>query len=112
MAGPVRVAPMVVAAFGTITGSYTLMGSIDQVGRIICFDNATDAAVFLSFNGTDDNLYVGAGSFKLFDFQANKAGNDTFYPLSKNSPVYIKYVSGAPTQGAVYYQLVYAKGVS
>ena len=112
MAGPVRVATVVATAFGSITGSYTLMGSIPQVGRIICFDNATDAAVFISFNGTDDNLYIGAGSFKLLDFQANKASNDVYYALSKDSEVNIKRVSGAPTQGAVYYQLVYAKGVS
>ena len=59
-------------AFGSITGSYVALGSpLAYPARIICFTNTTDQDVFLSTDGSTNQILVPAGSFKLFDITTN-----------------------------------------
>ena len=107
--GPVRFAPLLSIAAGSITASYTTLGTTTKPARIVVFINATDAPVFLSFNATDDNVYLEAGSAQTFDLQSNSTPNQNNFGLDANTVVSIKRVSGAPSTGSVYVQVIYPK---
>lgn len=97
-------------AFGSITGSYTVVGTpFGFQARIICFTNTTDQDVLFSNDGTTDKLIVPAGSFKLFDVTMNHRPvnmDDFSFPIG--TQWYVKYAS-APSSGAVYVEVVYAQ---
>lgn len=97
-------------AFGSITGSYTALGTpLSFPARIICFTNTTDKDVLLSMDGTTDQLIVPAGSFKLFDITTNhKPVNQDDFCFSIGTQWYVKYAA-APSSGAVYIEVVYAQ---
>jgi len=95
--------------YGSITSSYTALGSaLSYQARIICFTNTTDEDVFLSTDGSTDQLIVPAGSFKLFDITTNhRPVNMDDFCFGIGTQWYVKYAS-APTSGAVYIEIVYA----
>lgn len=109
--GPVRFAPMLSIASGSITASYTTLGTVTQPGRLVTFINDTDADVLISFNASDDNIFLQAGSGQIFDFETNAVDSQNNFALAVNTVVSIKYASGAPTTGSVYVELVYSKPV-
>lgn len=98
--------------FGSITNAYTPLSTpLSHLWRAICIVNATDAAMFISFNATDNNIFLPANSFRLYDVCAN---TDTINNLNNlvfelNTQIYIKYLT-APTSGAVYVEGIYARG--
>ena len=100
-------------AFGSITGSYTVLGGVlAHNWRIFKLTNNTDADMLISFDGTTDNLFLPASSFTLYDLSTNAP------PLSEvdnlvlalQTQFYLKYNTIAPTEGAVYLEGIYAKG--
>lgn len=99
-------------AFGSITGSYTAVGSpLADQARIICFTNNTNADVFFSMDGTTDQIIVVAGGFKLFDITTNHrpVNQDDFcFPIG--TQWYVRY-SSAPTSGAIYIEVIYAQPI-
>lgn len=104
----VRVDALRSVAFGSITGSYTALGTALQHNfRIIKLVNATNTAMFFSFNGTTDNDYLPANSFSLYDLTTN--GVDVEFVFQKQTQVYVKYAS-APASGAVYVMGIYGQG--
>ena len=109
--GPVRYAPMLSIAAGSITGSYATLGTVTESGRIVAFINDTDAGVLLSFNASSDNIYLAAGSSQIWDFQGNATDGQNNFALSINTVISIKYPSGAPSTGSVYVEIVYAKPI-
>jgi len=97
-------------AFGSISGSFAAVGSaLTHLGRILHLVNNTNADMIFSFDGTTNNVYLPAGSFALYDFQANAEPNTVFFS-SIGTQIYVKQASGAPTSGAVYAMLVYGRG--
>lgn len=98
------------AAFGSITGSYTAVGSpLAFPARIICFTNTTDKDVLVSMDGTTDQLIVPAGSFKLFDITTNhRPVNQDDFCFANGTQWYVKYVA-AVGSGAFYIEIVYAQ---
>ena len=97
-------------AFGGISGTYAVVGGIlTDFTRIIAFNNSTDAEVYISFDGTNDHLRIAVGGFKLLDFTANSV-HDNGYFLAQRTQVYVKQVSGAPTSGAVWVEVVFGEG--
>lgn len=97
-------------AFGSITANYTPIGSAtSDYTRIIAINNATDAEVYISLDGTTNHLRVALNSFKLFDFTTNRIGQGSLL-VPKNTIFYIKRVSGAPTLGNVWIETVIAEG--
>jgi hypothetical protein len=101
--------PLRSVAFGSITGSYTAVGTpMANPSRIICFTNTTNEDVTFSMDGTTDQLIVPAGSFKLFDVSTNRrpVGQDDFC-FVVGTQWYVKYLI-APTSGNVYIEIVYA----
>jgi hypothetical protein len=99
-------------AAGSITASYTTLGSpLTQNWRIFKITNDTDGNMLISFNGTTDNIFVPAASFTLYDLSTNAPpiAVTSNLVLALGTQFYIKYVS-APTTGSVYVEGVYAKG--
>lgn len=99
-------------AFGSISGSYAAVGSaIAHNWRIFKITNNTDGDMFISFDGTTDNLFVPMASFTLYDLSTNAP------PLSEvdnlvlgvGTQFYVKQ-SSAPTRGSLYVEGIYAKG--
>lgn len=97
-------------AAASITGTYTAVGTatIDH-SRLISISNATNAEVYISFDGTTNNLRMASNSFKLFDFTSNKVQNDGLF-LAEGTIFYIKLVGAAATTGSVWIEVAYALG--
>ena len=98
-------------AFGSISGTYAAVGTATTVeARIVCFTNKTQGDMIFSTNNTvaDGQIFVPAGSFKLYDLTANLVpGKDDTFVIPKNTQFYVKQ-STAPVSGAVYIEIVYA----
>ncbi len=99
-------------AFGSITNSYTAIGSaLTHAWRAFRISNNTDGDMNFSLDGTTNNLFVPAGSFVLYDICTNSPPltvNDNLV-FGLGTQFYIKY-STAPTTGAVYIEGLYARG--
>jgi len=101
-------------AFGSITGSYTTLGSALTVKfRMVRVVNNTDADLLISLDGTTDNLILPAGSFVLYDCSTNSpnVGDTDGFVMQIGSQFYVKYNGSAPTSGDVWVEGVYARGV-
>lgn len=99
-------------AFGSITGSYTSLGSaLTHNWRVFCVTNDTDAAIWISFNASTNNLYIPAYSFRLYDLSTNAANvQDTDgFEMQLQTQFSIKYAVGAPTQGIVVAEGLYSR---
>lgn len=96
-------------AFGSISGTYVGVGTpFENPVRLICIDNATNANILVSTNGTDDHTFVAANGFKLFDLGTNRSETGSTLEIPSNTRVYVKQESGAPTSGTVYVTAIYA----
>jgi len=100
-------------AFGGISGTYAAVGTPLTVNwRMFRITNNTNGDLFISFDGTNNNLFVPASSFVLYDLSANAAPvteSDTFV-MQVGTQFYAKQ-STAPSSGAVYVEGLYARGV-
>ena len=98
-------------AFGSISGTYAAVGSALTVNpRIMCITNKTQGDMIFSVDSTnaDGNLFVPAGTFKLFDLTANLVpGKDDNFVIAEGTQFYVKQVT-APVSGAVYLEFIYA----
>jgi hypothetical protein len=97
-------------AFGSITTSYAAVGAaLTDHARLVVITNSSDAEVHVSLDGTTNNLRLAANSFKLFDFSTNKIRDDGLF-VTMGTVFYAKRVSGAPSTGAVWIEVVSATG--
>lgn len=98
-------------AFGGISAVYAAVGTATTVNpRIICITNKTQGDMIFSVSNTnaDGNLFLPAGTFKLFDLTANIIpGKDDSFVIAEGTIFYVKQVT-APVSGAVYIEYVYA----
>lgn len=99
-------------AFGGISGTYAAVGTpLGNNWRIVKITNNTNGDLFISADGTTDNLFVPAMSFTLYDLATNApplAQTDNFV-MQIGTQFYAKQ-STAPTSGALYIEGVYARG--
>jgi len=96
-------------AFGSIGAAYAAVGSAtSDMARLVGITNTTDVEVYISFDGTTNHLRLASGSFKLFDLTANEI--DKGLLLKKATTFYAKRVSGAPTEGSVWIEVMFAEG--
>ena len=97
--------------FAGISAVYATVGSALTVeARIICITNKTAGDMIVSIDNTNasGNLFLPAGSFKLFDFTSNLiSGKDDAFVLPKGTQFYVKQVT-APVSGAIYVEIIYA----
>ena len=102
--------PVREAAFGAIGATYAEVGTATtDYTRIINVVNRSDAEVYVSLDGVNDHIRLGVNSFQLFDFTSDKV-NDAGFFIAKGTIFYAKRVSGAPTTGSLWIEVVYATG--
>ena len=89
-------------AFGSISGTYAAVGvPLIFPTRLICFTNNTDGDMFFSDDGVHNQLFVAAGSFKLFDLNTNRLNQQQLWVFAIGTQFYVAE-STAPSKGAVY----------
>ncbi|MCK5435996.1 MAG: hypothetical protein KAI88_05155, partial [Nitrosomonadaceae bacterium] len=95
--------PIKTLAFGGISGAYATVGAVtDKPCRVICISNATQGDMYFTVDSSEDQMFVPAGSFKLYDIQANQnPRSDDSYVLEVGTQFYVKQIT-APVDKAVY----------
>ena len=97
-------------AFGSISGTYAAVGvpTAEHV-RIMSFQNGCDQALYISFDGSTDQLRIAANSFKLIDLSSNKVRDDGMF-LGVGTQIYVKEVSSSVASGTFWVETFYAEG--
>lgn len=99
-------------AFGSITNSYALVGSLfSHPIRIIVLQNNTNAAISFSLDGSTTLITLQAGISIVLDLTANKTNDPAGFSIPINQGIYVRYASGAPTSGSVFASAIYATGI-
>lgn len=99
-------------AFGSIGASYSAVGTLTvDYTRLVRFVNSTDVEVYISLDGSTNNIRLASGSFMLLDFTTNQVDEAGFF-VAKGTVFYVKRVSGAPSSGSVWIEVVYGVGGS
>ena len=95
-------------AFGSISGSYAAVGTATaNPVRLFCITNNTEGDMLFSRDGVADELFVGAGSFKLFDLQSNINPNkEDRFVFDQGTTFYVKQLQ-SPVSGSVYIEILY-----
>ena len=95
-------------AFGSITASYTLMGTATTVyPRVIIFKNTTNVTLYFSLDGVNNMIKMIANSYQVIDGSTNHfTPEQPTFP--KGTTFYVKYAS-APASGDAIVELMYAQ---
>jgi hypothetical protein len=97
-------------AFGSITNAYQTLGTpSSQAIRMFRLINPTDGDMLFSIDGTNDNFYVPANSFVLYDLTANREKNGELFVFPNKTQFFVKYAT-APSKNGVYLEIIYARG--
>ena len=96
-------------AYTSISGTYAAVGGpLTEAVRLICFTNSSDGDMFFSVDGTNNYLFVAAGSFKLFDLCTNRFTNQQQWCLAAGTQFYVKQ-STMPSKGGVYIECLWGQ---
>lgn len=102
--------PLRSLGFASISGTYAAVGTpLDHEVRAFCITNNTQGDMIFSLDNTvaAGHMFVAAGSYKLYDVQANMNTQfDDKYPIAKDTQFYVKQ-STAPVAGDVYVECLY-----
>lgn len=102
--------PVREVAFGGISGAYAPIGTPLTVhARILRFVNSTTSEVYISDDGVTNNIRLAASSFFLMDLSTNRIQDDGLFQ-AVGTQFYVKQVTGAPTVGAVWLEVVSGSG--
>lgn len=94
-------------AFGSIAVGYAGVGTyLSYPARIVIIQNLTDASVMFSADGLTDHLPLPAGGQFILDIATNKTQDQGLY-LDAGSRLYVKQLGGAPSNGSVYFSVIY-----
>lgn len=105
----VQIEPLRSLAFGSISGSYATVGTAStNPTRIICFTNDTEGNMLFSRDGSTDELFVAAGSFKLFDITTNARPINTDDLIFETGTQWYVKQDESPVSGSVYIEMIYA----
>jgi hypothetical protein len=96
--------------FAAIGAGYVGVGtSIDHPARQIFIQNLTDTTLMFSFDGVDDHFPLPANGFFLDDITTNRTNQSGEYCISVGDRLYVRELIGVlPTNGAVYFTVIYA----
>ena len=89
--------PLQFLAFGDISGSYALVGTIANPSQIYFVQNLTNSTITFSFDGENDYFQLPASGFLLLDVGTNK-GLENRLSFPADMPL---YASGSPGSGQV-----------
>jgi hypothetical protein len=102
--------PLRTLAAAGISGTYAAVGSpTTHMVRVFCITNNTQGDMIFSLDNTNasGDMFVAAGSYKLYDIQANiNPQFDDKYVLEIGTQFYVKQVT-APVDGDVYVECLY-----
>ena len=99
--------PIRTIAFGAISGAYASVGAVTtREIRAFCISNNTAGDMFFTTDTGEDQIFVAAGSFKLYDVQANIGPSDDKFVLPVGTQFSVKQIT-APVSGDVYVELIY-----
>ena len=94
-------------AFGSITASYTVVGvPLTNQAVIISFINDTNANLYISLNGTSDQIYIPNNTAMIIDVHTNQPGDGLF--IASGTQIWAKHDGSAPTTGLLAMQTIYA----
>jgi len=107
MASRVFFEPIRTLGFAGISGAYASIGDPTNYNvRIFCITNNTAGDMYFTTDTSQDQMFIAAGSFKLYDLQANKGPNDDRFVLPIGSQFSVKQIT-SPVSGDVYVELIY-----
>ena len=96
--------------YASILAGFAAVGSAtSDYARLICFNNGTNADVYVSIDNSSNHLRIAANSFRLLDLMSNKTPYAPLF-LEKGISFYVKRVSGAPTSGTFWIEVVNGLG--
>lgn len=100
-------------AAGSITNSYVGIGaSFANPVRMLKVTNLSDSDLIISFDGINDQDVIAGSSAWIYDFCSNMSTQSGNLEFSVGKRVYVKYISGAPTNGkGVYVTVIYASTI-
>lgn len=95
-------------ASGGISGAYANVGApTTHLVRAFKISNGTEGDMLFSVTSGQDDIFVAAGGFTLYDLQANiNPQFDDRYVLPIGTQFQVKQVS-APVSGSVYIECIY-----
>lgn len=95
-------------AFGGISGAYASVGSPTAFPiRAFCISNNTQGDLYFTTNTTQDEMFLAAGSFRLYDLQSNiNPKFDDKFVLETGTQFSVKQVT-APVSGSVYIECIF-----
>jgi hypothetical protein len=98
-------------AFGGIGAAYAALGpATTDYARLITIHNTSDADVYITTDLRKNEMRIAAGSARVFDWTTNKVRDDGLMER-KGTVFYLKQTAmGAPTQGNVWIEVIYADG--
>lgn len=89
-------------AFGSVTSSYVAVGSATSfIARSIVIANTLDAAVWLSFDGTTDDIYVPASTHIMLNLR------QVGLHLNSGTTISVKDDGSSPTAGKLVVSVLY-----
>jgi len=93
--------------FAGISGAYASVGApaANEV-RIFCISNNTEGDMYFTTDTGEDQMFLAAGSFRLYDVQANLKPTDDKFVLPVATQFSVKQIT-APVTGAVYIEIIY-----
>jgi hypothetical protein len=95
-------------AAGSISGTYTQIGTgFAHPMRIVKVVNNTNGDLTISFDGVNDNDFVPANSFTLYDCTTNRVSSQYTFVFAKGTAIFVK---GTPSTGSVYCVCIYGTG--
>lgn len=96
--------------FGDISGSYAALGTpLAEHVRLIRLVSTFDDEVYVSMDGTTDQVRLAQGSFLLLDLSANRVRDDGLF-IPVGTQFYVKSVGSDPTSGSIWLEVLYAEG--
>jgi homogentisate 1,2-dioxygenase len=99
--------PIKTLAFGGISGAYASVGSpSDHEIRVFKISNNTQGDMYFTTDVNEDQIFLSAGAFTLYDVQANIGPPDDKFVLPKGTQFSVKQIT-APTSGDVYIEIIY-----
>jgi hypothetical protein len=108
MASRVYFEPIKTLAFGGISGAYAAVGSPTEFPvRAFCISNNTQGDLYFTTDDTQDEMFLAAGSFRLYDLQSNiNPQFDDRFVLATGTQFSVKQIT-APVSGSVYIECIY-----
>ena len=100
--------PIKSLAFGGISAAYASVGTpTTHPVRVFKISNNTQGDMFFTTNTAQDEMFLAAGSFTLYDVQANiNPRTDDSYVFETGTQFSVKQIT-APVSGTVYVEVIF-----